>query len=66
MKPKVYDYVIIGAGVYGLCSALSLSETGAKILILEKYQIGNSHGSSHGTSKITQNIYKNEFYRTLN
>lgn len=37
----MYDCIIIGAGAAGLFSALSASETGKRVLILEKttYQV---------------------------
>ena len=35
----MYDCIIIGAGAAGLFSALSASETGKRVLILEKNNI---------------------------
>ena len=66
MNLNLYDYAVIGAGAYGLSTAFFLSETGAKILVLEQNEVGHSYGSSHGLSRISRSTYKKPFYRDLN
>jgi len=35
-KPQVFDVIIVGGGLAGLCSAIHLSKYELKILVIEK------------------------------
>jgi hypothetical protein len=53
-----YDFVIVGGGVYGVCIAYYLSKLNKyKVLLLEQFQIGHTHGSSHSPTRITRSTY---------
>ena len=36
MTSEIYDAIVVGGGIVGLCSALSLAKLGVKTLLLEK------------------------------
>ena len=57
--------IVIGGGVNGLCTAWHLARMGAKVTLLEQYQLGTSRGSSHGTTRITRSAYASETYVRL-
>lgn len=52
------DVVVIGAGMSGLCAAMSAAEEGAKVVILEKTERVNFRGNDYGTigSKMQKQI----------
>lgn len=49
---KVFDVVVVGAGVLGASAAYALARRGQRVLILEQEHIGHPRGSSHGGSRI--------------
>ncbi len=62
-----YDFIIVGAGVYGVCIAYYLSkQPNVRTLLIEQYKIGHEHGSSHSPTRITRAAYDKELYRDLN
>ncbi|MGB3074862.1 MAG: N-methyl-L-tryptophan oxidase [Chitinophagales bacterium] len=56
MNPS-YDVAIIGAGAMGSAATYHLSQTGQKILVLDKFIPPHAHGSSHGQSRIIREAY---------
>jgi UDP-galactopyranose mutase len=54
---KKYDYLIVGAGLFGSVFARKMAEAGRKILVLEK----NSHVAGHIYTKQTDNIHVHLF-----
>lgn len=47
-KAEIYDVLIIGAGITGITTALTLQQQGKKCIVLEGHNIG--YGTSGGTS----------------
>ena len=43
-----YDVAIVGGGVIGVCSAYYLSQTGVKVLLIEKGEIASGCSSGNG------------------
>ncbi|CAN5427590.1 FAD-dependent tricarballylate dehydrogenase TcuA [soil metagenome] len=50
MTDKTYDVVVVGAGNAALCAALAASESGAKVLVLEKASVEERGGNSTFTA----------------
>lgn len=63
-KTVTADVVVIGAGMSGLCAAMSAAEEGAKVVILEKTEKVNFRGNDYGAigtkmqKQINNNIVK--------
>ncbi|KAK4321391.1 hypothetical protein Pmani_007796 [Petrolisthes manimaculis] len=51
------EVVVVGAGVVGACTALSLIQEGKKTLLIDQYTAPNSLGSSMGQSRITRHAH---------
>ncbi|EFO82318.1 hypothetical protein CRE_00620 [Caenorhabditis remanei] len=49
-----YDVVVVGAGIFGSCTAYNCQKLGLKTLLLEQFELGHTNGSSHGKSRITR------------
>lgn len=49
-----YDVVVVGAGIFGSCTAYNCQKLGLKTLLLEQFELGHGKGSSHGKSRITR------------
>jgi sarcosine oxidase len=56
-KPKTYDVLVVGAGVFGAWTALQLARRGQRVLLLDAYGPGNSRASSGGESRIIRMGY---------
>ena len=54
---KTYDTVVIGAGVFGAWTALTLQRTGQAVALLDAYGPANSRASSGGESRIMRTGY---------
>uniref|UniRef100_A0A8C4R0X4 Pipecolic acid oxidase n=1 Tax=Eptatretus burgeri TaxID=7764 RepID=A0A8C4R0X4_EPTBU len=67
MAARVYDYVVLGAGVQGLFTAHQLRnlEPEAKTLVLEQFDLGHARGSSHGASRIIRKAYVKRHYAQM-
>ncbi len=61
----MYDAIVIGAGGMGSGAAYHLARSGAKILVLEKFERGHTFGSSHGYSRVIRLFYDKKFYIEL-
>ena len=46
MATKIYDVVVVGAGVFGAWSALHLARRGKRVLLVDAYGPGHSRSSS--------------------
>lgn len=51
---KNYDFVVIGAGVFGVWTALTLRRRGHRVLLFDQYGAGNNRASSGGETRITR------------
>lgn len=54
---KAYDFVVIGAGVFGAWTAHSLRRTGATVALLDAYGPANSRASSSGETRVIRMGY---------
>ena len=54
---KIYDFAVIGAGVFGAWTALTLRQRGASAILLDAYGPANSRASSGGESRIIRMGY---------
>src|SRR2546423_11353933 len=54
---KPCDFVVIGAGVFGAWTALSLRESGARVALLAAYGAASSRASSSGETRIIRMGY---------
>lgn len=48
---------MVGAGVMGLATAHALTRAGARVRVLEQFELGHARGSSHGSSRIFRLSY---------
>jgi sarcosine oxidase len=56
-KPKTYDVLVVGAGVFGAWTAFQLARRGQRVLLADAYGPGNSRASSGGESRIIRMGY---------
>ena len=62
----IYDMVIIGGGIKGLCTLYHSLRLGCRsVALVEQFQIGHQKGSSHGQSRITRSSYVSPVYVRL-
>ena len=54
---KNFDYIVIGAGIVGLSTALKLQEANKKVLILEKEKSPGLHQSGRNSGVLHSGIY---------
>lgn len=55
--------VVVGAGIWGLCTAYHLRRMGvADVVVLEQFEAGHRRASSHGASRITRSTYEDPRY----
>jgi monomeric sarcosine oxidase len=54
---KIYDVVVVGAGVFGAWTALQLAKRGKSVLLLDAYGPGHSRSSSGDESRIIRMGY---------
>ncbi|EFO82534.1 hypothetical protein CRE_00621 [Caenorhabditis remanei] len=62
---KHYDVVVVGAGIFGSCTAYHCQRLGMRTLLLEQFNLGHSNGSSHGKSRITRYAHTDPEYVPL-
>ncbi|CAI2357262.1 unnamed protein product [Caenorhabditis sp. 36 PRJEB53466] len=60
-----YDVLVVGAGIFGSCTAYNCQKLGLKTLLLEQYELGHSRGSSHGKSRVIRYAHTNPEYVPL-
>jgi glycine/D-amino acid oxidase-like deaminating enzyme len=51
------DAVVVGAGVFGTCTARALQRTGMKVLLLDAWGPAHARASSGGESRLTRGAY---------
>ena len=56
-RAKHFDVAVIGAGVFGAWTAYRLRQTGASVILIDKYGAGNRLASSGGESRIMRRGY---------
>ncbi|OWF44915.1 peroxisomal sarcosine oxidase-like isoform X2 [Mizuhopecten yessoensis] len=61
---KVYDSIVVGAGIEGSSTAYNLVKNGQRTLLLEQFPLPHSRGSSHGQSRVTRMAYGDADYYT--
>ncbi|HLW51543.1 MAG TPA: FAD-dependent oxidoreductase [Candidatus Angelobacter sp.] len=54
---KTFDFAVVGAGVFGVCTARCLRQSGASVVLLDAYGPGNSRSSSGGETRIIRAGY---------
>lgn len=52
-----YNVIVLGLGAMGSSTAYELSRRGLRVLGLDQYPPGHTHGSSHGDSRIIRELY---------
>jgi monomeric sarcosine oxidase len=52
-----YDVIILGTGGVGSAAAYHLARRGAKVLGIDRFQVGHDRGSSHGETRIIRQAY---------
>ncbi|MBU6175237.1 MAG: N-methyl-L-tryptophan oxidase, partial [Planctomycetes bacterium] len=52
-----YDVIVVGLGGMGSSAAYHLARRGARVLGLEQFTPGHTHGSSHGHSRVIRQAY---------
>ena len=66
MTARVYDALVIGAGIHGLSALYHLKRLGCRDLALvEQFKLGHTRGSSHGAGRITRSSYEHVRYVRL-
>ncbi|PIC18760.1 hypothetical protein B9Z55_024542 [Caenorhabditis nigoni] len=63
--PNHYDVVVVGAGIFGSCTAYHCQRLGLRTLLLEQFNLGHTNGSSHGKSRITRYAHTDPEYVPL-
>src|SRR3954453_7031376 len=51
------DIVVVGAGIFGTWTALSLAQVGHQVTLLDREEAGNERSSSAGESRIIRSAY---------
>jgi glycine/D-amino acid oxidase-like deaminating enzyme len=54
---KTYDFVVVGAGVFGAWAAHFLRQSGASVALLDAYGPANSRASSGGETRVIRMGY---------
>jgi sarcosine oxidase len=62
---EVVDYVVVGLGGLGSATAWELARRGMRVLGLDRFSLGHSHGASHDTSRILRHSYHTPAYVRL-
>ncbi len=58
MNGAVFDALVIGGGINGLCALYHLKRLGAKrVGLVERFAVGHERGSSHGAARVTRSAY---------
>ncbi len=63
MSTETCSHVVVGAGALGSAAAYRLARQGAeRVVVLEQYEIGHSHGASEDHSRIIRHAYHSPVY----
>ncbi|MBK8026212.1 MAG: N-methyl-L-tryptophan oxidase [Chloroflexi bacterium] len=58
----MYDVIVMGAGAIGSATAYAAARSGARVLLLEQFEIDHGRGSSHGASRLIRYAYDHPVY----
>ena len=58
------DLVVIGGGAFGMWTALSAAERGARVTLIDQNAIGHPRGSSGGASRNIRAAYGTDVFYT--
>jgi glycine/D-amino acid oxidase-like deaminating enzyme len=56
---------VIGAGIHGSCTALSLADRGHDVTLFDQFGFGPSRGSSKGATRIVRQAYPDAFHAKI-
>lgn len=59
------DYVVAGLGALGSATAYELAGRGHRVIGLERFELGHTHGASHDSSRILRHSYHTPAYVRL-
>ncbi|KAI3468409.1 hypothetical protein Pfo_025072 [Paulownia fortunei] len=62
---KVFDVIVIGAGVMGSSTAYQTAKRGLRTLLLEQFDFLHHRGSSHGESRTIRATYPEDYYSEM-
>ncbi|XP_028400342.1 peroxisomal sarcosine oxidase-like [Dendronephthya gigantea] len=65
MENKIWDCIVVGAGIEGSNTARYAASLGKKTLCLEQFPLPHDRGSSHGQSRITRHSYDQKYYADM-
>ncbi|XP_003578362.3 probable sarcosine oxidase isoform X1 [Brachypodium distachyon] len=57
-----YDVIVVGAGIMGSCAAHAAASRGARVLLLDRFDLLHHRGSSHGESRASRVTYAEAYY----
>ncbi len=58
MSGEIFDVLVIGGGVNGLCALYHLARLGVRrVGLVERFSVGHERGSSHGAARVTRSAY---------
>lgn len=63
----IHDVLVLGGGISGLTTleALSRRTDAGRVALLERFELGHTHGSSHGRTRIARAAYHHPLYARL-
>ncbi len=63
--PKIYDTIVVGAGIAGCCCAYSLQQKGQKVLLVDRSAVAASGGSGAAGAFVSPKIGKGSELQTI-
>ena len=64
VRPDV-EVIVVGAGVMGAAAAWQVARSGRRVLLVDRFAAGHTHGASHGASRIYRQAYGSARYLRL-
>ncbi|KAM0847843.1 hypothetical protein ACQ4PT_054758 [Festuca glaucescens] len=65
LPSEQFDVIVVGAGIMGSCAAHAAASRGARVLLLERFDLLHQRGSSHGESRTIRATYRQPHYPPL-